>query len=86
MSVGIFSCSLHDRHITHHFFVDIFLNCGGSHFYMYEACLGLPYCVTEASPFTTFLITGHKALVYAVLVSPIIFIFQIRDISYPGFS
>ena len=65
-------------------FVHLFLTGGDIHFYMCEACLDLPHYVAEASPFSTLLLPGHEALVYAVLVYPFLFSFLIRKISYPG--
>ena len=49
--------------------------------YICDACLDLPYCMTEAPPCSVLLLHVHESLVDSVLVSPILFIFQIREVS-----
>ena len=81
MSVRIVSCS-HIAGIFHIFiFGYIFLTGGGIQLFMFEACLDLHHCAAEASPCSALLLLGHEALVYSVLISPILFIFKIRNIS-----
>ena len=62
-------------------FVHLLLISNSIHLYMCEACLGLPRCVVETYPFSEFLILVCEALVDAVLVSPIFYSFQSREVS-----